>query len=575
MLPESQLPPEEDLDWLDPLDMGTLQNADLPQPGHPDPPQLSTRQRMELAAMLAELNRRKKEVLRLYRPYPEQEAFHASLATYRLARGGNRGGKTSATAIELGRAVTGTDPHKKYPAQGRCIVVSKDLLDCSKVMYRKLFKPGGSGIKLCQDPETGAWRTWNPQNDGGIACEEAGPIIPRRWYDPKQISWEDKREEIPRTVRLKTGWEITFFSGNAAPPQGWEVDLVLFDEEIPHAAWFSEMVPRIVDRNGRLIWSATAQVGTAKLYDLSKRAEQLKEQGAESPRVTEHVMNVFTNIYISEQQRNAFLSDLEAEGEDEYRVRGLGDFAILGQRVYPEFAPRGVHRIDSFPVPEDWARYVAIDPGRRVAAALFVALPPQAHALNGRGIVYAEAYIRQCNAVLFGQTIKKIIGDSFIQEWLIDHQEGQRHETASGRTIEEQYLEELLKAGCGSNGLKGFIWATPDVDAGILAAKGKLQLREGRPEWLFMSDSLKWFCWEIERYVDQRHTSRMLNILSDRPLGGQDHLMACFRYLANYNMKYKRPPKRTMTSAGIYEYVKRKKKKARQEAGWGDSVRLG
>ena len=548
------------------------------EPSIPLPPNISRlatlRDRIELTELLAEQARRRRESLRLYRPYPDQDEFHKSKATYRLARGGNRGGKTLSVAVELSRAVTRTDPYKKFPQQGRAIIVSKDLLDCSKVMFRKLFKHGGSGMKILRDGNI--WRTYDPRTDQAreAEAEDAPALIPLRFYDPRRISWENKREEVPRTVRLKTGWEITFFSGNAEPPQGWDVDLVVFDEEIPHPGWFSEMVPRIVDRHGKLIWSATAQVGTVALYDLSQRAEKAVHERDPNPRVTEHIMTVFTNPYISEVDRVNFLADLEAAGEDELRVRGHGDFAIHGRRVYPEFAPRGVHHIDSFPIPEDWTRYIAIDPGRQVAASLFAAVPPRGGEYEGRGIIYAEAYIRKCNALLFAQTIKQIVGNSWIHGWIIDHQEGRRVETASGRSVEEQYQEEMIKVGLKNNGFTGFAWATSDVDAGILAARNKLQLREGKPEWLFMTDNLRWLCWEAERYTYR--TLQGFGMVTDRILGSQDHLMDCMRYLALSNLRYVKPPKRGpgTYAKGLVKYIQDKKRNKTKKEGWGGAIRL-
>lgn len=561
---------------------GTPWTWDQPNPPDPiepqypdagDRPELATlRQRIEMSALLAEAVSRRKEALKLYRPYPIQEDFHASQATYRLARGGNRGGKTLCVAVELARAITNQDPYRKYPLKGRAIAAGKDLLDVSKVVYRKLFKPGA--IKIIRDDITAEWRAYDPRCDYDREKEavDAPPLVAQRFYDPRHISWEDKREEVPRTIRLKTGWELTFFSGQGDPPQGWDVDLIVMDEEIPNPAWFREMVPRLVDRRGRLIWSATAQVGTMKLFELSQRAAELKEKNDPEPRVTEHVLNIFTNPYISEKDRDNFVTDLKADGEDEFKVRGLGEFAIHGQRIYAEFQKHGVHQIKPFPIPEDWTRYVATDPGRRVSASLFVAVPPP-HCEYDRPIVYGELYLRQCNALIYGQKMKEFLGESYVQTWLIDHQEGRKTETGSGLTIEEQYDSALQKFHCTDNGFRGFTWASSDIDAGITAAKTTLQLVDGRPNWLFMTENLGWFTWEIERYLDQKVLKT--GIIWDRPLGGQDHLMDCFRYIALHPLKYRKPPPAKRKKGWTTEYIKAKKKKHAQADGWGGAIRMG
>lgn len=51
-------------------------------------------------------NTRKQEALWLFEPTPTQEAFLASNADERLAIGGNLGGMTTTTMVEIARAVT-------------------------------------------------------------------------------------------------------------------------------------------------------------------------------------------------------------------------------------------------------------------------------------------------------------------------------------------------------------------------------------------------------------------------------------------------------------------------------------
>jgi len=569
MLSRIEIPPEPQI-------FADLVRATVPSPRPEGPAMATIRERVELADCLREYAARKMEALRLYRPYPEQEEFHASQAIYRLARGGNRAGKTLAVGVEFARALTCQDPFHKYPDVGRAIVVGKDLLDISKVVYRKLFKPGA--IKIIRDLDSGDWRVYDPRTDLDREGDQvdAPPLIPHRFYNARKISWENKNEEIPRTIRFYSGWELTFFSGGGDPPKGWDIDLAWFDEEIPKSMWFTEMIPRLVDRRGRFVWSATAEVGSPRLFELSQEAEKLKAFGEPNPRVQEYEMNIFTNVYMDDAQRDSFVSDIKNLGDEEaYETKVLGKFAIHGRLIYPEFQQRGPHHIDTFLVPEDWTRYAFFDPGRQVAAGLFIAVPPERALECDRPVVYDEMYVRKCNAMKFAEVVKAHIGESWINAWVIDHNEGRKIETGSGLSIESQYFDELMKLGCEENGFHGFSWANGEMDAGILAAKGKLQLRSGRPEWLFMTDKLPWFTWEVKRYMDDRRSKD--GIIWDRPLGGQDHLMDTFRYAAMHPLRYRKPPVRSKLKKGwTTKYIEKKKRKALQQDGWGgDSVRLG
>jgi len=499
----------------------------LPKVGPVDPAMvLTSRERRDLILVLAEKARRAKSALRLYHPTPEQDAFHADWTKFRIVRGSNRAGKTLCTAVELARAVENCDPYEKWPKSGRLVIVGRDLRHCAKVIYRKMFKPGA--FKIIRDLETGDWRTYDPVKDldRKRESEDAPPLIPYSSYSPADIAWEDKREEVPSTIYLrKTGWELMFFSALASPPQGIDVDGVLFDEEIPNSLWLKEMKPRLVDRGGRFLWSATPQVGCGELIDLSEQAS--KEKGLPNPRVAEHFMTIDLNPWIGEQEKADFKADF-ASDEDEYSVRVEGQFATSGLRVYPEFGTRGPHRVNSFPIGDDWMRSLAIDPGRQVAACLFIATPPGHLPDHVQPVVYDEIYLKKANAQLFAKEMRRKLGNTWVRNWVIDSHEGNKHETGSGLTIEEQYATAFRGENLDANGFGGFRWANSDVAAGILAAKTKLHIENGVPAWLFMVEKLPNFCYEISRYVNKRISKTGIVVDENSRSNVHNHLMDCF-----------------------------------------------
>ena len=142
------------------------------------------------------------------------------------------------------------------------------------------------------------------------------PLIPRRFYNPKDITWNKKNAEIPEKIVLKNGWEIYFFSSLGQAPQGWDVDIAWFDEEIVHPSWYSEIAARLIDRaeydpvrgvwvGGKFFWSATPQAGTLKLYEIHQRAVDAQED--EHPPVTEHTATMYDNPYLSEVRKRCSL----------------------------------------------------------------------------------------------------------------------------------------------------------------------------------------------------------------------------------------------------------------------------
>jgi hypothetical protein len=534
---------------------------------------LTAREQAEFLAIIKELGDRRIEALKLFEPAPHQAPFFACHADERIVRGGNRGGKTLSVCVELARALTSQDPYEKFPlTDGRAIVVGKDLMHCSKVLFRKLFKPGA--FKIIKDPDTRKWRAFRPWNPWDAAneklCRPAPPLIPQRFYSNSQIAWENKKDEIARTVRFTTGWELSFFSSLGAPPQGWDVDLALFDEEIEHHAWYPEIAARLLDRRkkhpayghpvgGKFLWSATPQAATQVLYDLCNKAKHYEEEGTENPPTVEFYMNLLDNQHITDEAKNQFIGKM-ANNEDEYRVRILGEFAITGIRVYSECQPKGIHGIKAFPIPENWTIYCAIDPGRQVCAVLFMAIPDPSSQFAGQKILFDELYIRRSNAHIFAEKLKEKIGDRHVMDWVIDHHAARITEMGSGETVGIKYSKALAKqkVGCVRRGNR-FLWSNDDVNGGIEAVRTGLHIVDGKSEWLIMHERLPNFIHELERYSYKRTPS---GVVTDQPLQVNNHLMDCWRYLAQAKFKWERPQKPKKRKGYVQIAMERKKQRA-------------
>lgn len=485
----------------------------------------------EIRGLLAELGQRKIEGLKLYEPLPVQAQFHASRARIRLVRGSNRGGKTLAAAVEVARAVTGQDPHGKYPlTDGRVYCVGKNLDHVGQVMWRKLGRAGA--YKIIRDKKTLKWRAYRPWSPEDARREdEARPapaLIPARLI--KTIAWENKAKGIPKQVILHNGWELNFYSSEGKPPQGVDLDLWWFDEEIIDQDWYAEVVARVLDRKGSGLWSATPQAGTEKLYDLHEDAE--KEAHKKHPRVAEFVSLLADNLHIDEAEKQTFAASLM--DEDERRVRIEGEFAVSRLRVYPEYSP-SLHHCDAFPIPLDWTRYAVIDPGRQVCAVLFGAFSPPE--IGDYCYLYDELYIRNCDANQFGYRMAlKAVGQSF-EAFIIDHQGSRVTDTGSGFTVERQYSAALKRHGVRSRKTGNqFWWGISDVLAGVSAFRSWLLTRQDNTSKLrVLRGKCENFDWEMKHYRYKTAGETVTDKPEDR---GRVHLMACGRYLALSGAKF-------------------------------------
>jgi hypothetical protein len=546
---------------------------DVPIDQTPPPPdEASLRDRKRIRDLSVELARRQIEALKIYTALPVLERFHQSNARMRVIRGSNRAGKTLGAAVEIARAVTGQDPFHKYPVDnGRAYLVAKDGKEIGQVMYRKLFR--ADAFKIIRDRKfPHRWRPWCPWiqddimrsllgrypfHDQSREVFPAPPLIPPRFI--KNIAWELKGASIPNIITLHNGWELSFFTSNAKPPHGADIDLAWFDEEIVDPDWLPEMTARLVDRRGRHIWSATPQAGTDQLYQLHETAEE--EATKERPIVEEYVTYLSENPFLTAEAKEEFIRQLPSD--EERRVRVGGEFALTSYRVYADFNIT-VHGVEPFPIPPDWCRYMIVDPGWQVCGVLFAALPPPM--LEDAVYLYDELYLQGCTAERFADAVAvKAIGQTF-HAFIMDLHGGISRDIGSGLTREVQYAH-ALKAKNVQSTVTGssFLWGIDDIRAGVLAVHSWLRPREdGRPKLRVLKSKLMQFEREIKFY---HHRRRPDGTVTDEIIQKYNHLMDCLRYLASHDPKWYAPPKQKKRDSWALEMLKAKRARARQREG--------
>lgn len=488
------------------------------------------------------------------------EQFHRSKARERLGTGSNRSSKTLSFAAEMSRALTGQDPYGKYPLRdGRAIIVGKDEREIGQVLYRKLFEPGA--FKIIRDLDTNYWRTfrpWTADMDRRDEVRPAPPLIPERFIE--HIGWKNKKEHVPGFVLLKTGWEAIFAASGGKPLKGADLDLAWLDEEVLNELWYEELCARMLDRHGRLMWSATPELATDQLLKIHER---IVNGDADA---VEFTFLLSDNPYIEESEKLLLEKQLSFETA-ETKIRGK--YAFLGRRVYPEFNAR-VHSCPHFAIPPHWTRYMAVDPGTQVCAVLFLAVPPPADAkvcacgvvnepeslecercdkklevasdgFAGHFYIYDELYIRRCSASIFGEEVAKVAGGQTFEEFLIDHKSGNVQEIGCGRTIQDQYASALAQHKItsritGSN----FLWGSSDEAGRREMLRRWLEAAaDGRPRLRIFEGRCLNLIHELEHYIyDKTSKGR---IKEKQPRDRDDHAIWTLQALCARRPQYVKP----------------------------------
>lgn len=578
--PPEPVDPREETPWTPSRDqLRALSAAGIDISNSP----LTAQDAGRLRSMLRELEKRQCEALKLYEPMPRQFDFHNSFARNRIVRGSSRSGKTTSSMVELSLALTGQHWQRdKYPLEfGRAIVVARDMEKIGEVIWRKLGRAGS--FQMVRDQATGNWRAKRVTDT--VKGKAAPPLLPPRMI--KEISWESKKAGIPKKIVMKNGWECNFYSSKADSEAiaGVDVDICVFDEEILNEGWFVEAQARLIDRVGWFWWSATPHVGTQQLFDLHQRAtaiaeEQIETGDTSTPLVSEVFLSIWDNVHMDDKAKRDFEASLS---EDERRLRIDGDFAISGTRVFESnFFPRGVHGIEPFPIPHNWTRFCAIDPGFQVGAVLFAAVPPLLYDGN-RDVspdlygdfvyFYDEIYIRGCDAPQLAKALKQHIGDLEMYAHLFDFHGGNLRSIGSGVLPEVEYrnamkAEKIRMPVCGTM----LTYGCDDVDARVLRVKDWLRVRpDGTAKLRFLRSGVPMAIRNIERYSWKIERGEV----SDKPLRKDSHQVDNLGYIVMYNrLKYHKGKRVTAKekegSYALYKSILAEERRLKRRAG-GDN----
>jgi hypothetical protein len=552
----------------------------------------STYEHEQLRRDLREQARRECEPLRVYEPLPYQEEFHSSTTQQVLVQKGNRTGASLALLVELARALTGTDPHNKYPkTDGKAVIVVYGENHVGRVVFNGLFKAGHfKGFRLIKDLATSKWRTYRPwpaAEGGDLEREDEsvphGPLIPKRCIEGSP-AWVKKNERVFSLIRFTSGWEL-YAANSAGDPgqfQGMSINFYAIDEDLATSGWYEEALGRISDVGGLLRWTAVPHARNDEMMQLIELAE--KEVGKPKPLAKVIRASILDNRFLDKEKRDGIVQSWRSMGEDVYRKRVMGDISISSVLMYPTFNRR-THDVMNVPTlaedqvalqenkgiapagwdarrilaarmgnpPDDWTRYVSIDPGYNVCAIAFLTVPPPE--LGEQVFVYDLCYLHEANSHSFGEAMAERCADGVYESFIMDFHGGKLRSIASGDVPIEKYREALQKRnvqsertgfgfypGCDDRKLREEAMRT------VLAA----QRESGLPKLMLVVGKCQSLAYEIEKFRKKTVRQRGKDIPIDEGdrRAGTHAIEAVEQAIAN-NLTYVRPRRKSVNHSWL------------------------
>ena len=469
--------------------------------------------KLETSQLQAKVMRTRKDhvvnALSLFRPTEQQEPFFRRMAGETILEvcvgGGNRAGKSLIVAawfaaIALNQPITlrdGTQLHMRPPLWRneplKLWLVGYDLRHCGKTLYRLLFKK--DPFRIIRDQNTGKWRTYDPTNaedkEAYSLTRPSPPLIQMSDVEGGEdgIAWENKKERQFSSLELAhDGTRIEVFPSTGERPQGDPAHAIWVDEKLHDEEWYSELLARLMDYRGRILWTSWPTTApSAVLSELEERAAT--QRGKPDARSFAFTLSGSDNPYTQSAHRQAILATMD---EDTRAARDKGIANADRWRVYPRFS-RFVHRVygpdpdgdDDLAkevrklngIPNDWTRYLILDPGTANPAVLFVAVPPPKF---GDFIVpYDELYVHYINARELAQAVAGKTRGQMFEDFIIDSHAGRMTPMGFDTTVQQNYEKyfaefKLRSARHGSH----FTPGTDDVASRIMRVQGSLNIRE-------------------------------------------------------------------------------------------------
>lgn len=353
------------------------------------------RRRAELASSL--VYKHQNEGLIFYAPYPQQREFHSSLKPIRSLVGRNKGGKSYAHAVEMLLAVGQVHPYRPNKLKTQSGTPIKQVFGRSCCVDYRTLRETLMPIYRCLTPRK--------------ECKLPGKTFEgkdRIWPGLKGGNWDNAYNQSNDVLMLANGSEIEFMSyvqkreAFAGPVR----HIIGHDEEPPE--WiFGENVARQSTVTADLLFTLTPIDFSPWLYNLlceqaiaNDKVHTVYVRENEGPPLDETTKEILEELVTDEAERGA-------------RLRG--EWTVLSGRVLKEY---GQHNFIDPPIqwPNDWPRYVAIDPHEEKATAVVWAIFDR---YSRTVYIYRELIMNGDVAEICGEIKRKSAGEQ-IEDVIID-----------------------------------------------------------------------------------------------------------------------------------------------------------
>ncbi|MHC4250992.1 MAG: hypothetical protein ACYS9X_17870, partial [Planctomycetota bacterium] len=311
-----------------------------------------------------------------------------------------------------------------------------------------------------------------------------------------------------------------------------EYDGVWIDEELADSLVFTEIQRGLVDRGGRLWWTATPLARSRAMLELHEEANDV---GALRD-VFEAQLSIFDNPHLDEEARRAFIASIP---EDYLETRLYGAFLILEGLVYGEWSRRD-HEISRFEFeamnPRN-PRAIVIDPGYADPCAVgwFMLMPGTPR----RAIMYRESYRKRKTVK---ETVKEIhrksAGEPLVAA-LIDRESLKKNQSGAP-SLYQQYCDAFKQIGM-KNAVTGgplrLDLASNDIEGGIYTVKEFLAYDDDGVPYFRAVEDLTHLKKELGRYRWGEESDK--KGIPKKPVDRDNHMMDVVRYFLANLPKYR------------------------------------
>lgn len=216
--------------------------------------------------------------------------------------------------------------------------------------------------------------------------------------------------------------------------QGTTIDLIVMDEEPPEDV-FLECVTRLITSGGHMLLAFTPLQGLTKMIQAFEEANKDPGDMKKYIRVAQYDCPHFT-----QEMLDNYAATIPDWAKDA-RIRGI---PMLGSGAIYQFDVNQV-TCDSFPIPDDWYVWYALDVGWKTTACAFFAENPN----TGECYVFHELYKHHTQPYDYAREIKLILNNPNLEGVIDPASRGSNQ--IDGRDIRTILEDEGLKLTSANN----------------------------------------------------------------------------------------------------------------------------